>query len=243
MLSVACSAFLSGCTAPGPLRKIWPFGKGIKYGAIKEFIPQDRFDQVRVVNEVAGSGKLLFIKKTKTIPVVTGYIVGEVFDKDGRPAKGLQVITRDMVGGSGGGSGALGSVGIVQSDGKYQLPFALSIDKLGKATVQGKFLVNPKWEEEIREKGYSYRPAVNEQAPVILEYTFHLYYNGKIGVIALYTDLPKRLVVTATRSTLYEKMKNVDDQEQLKAKEKEEAEKKRKSEAGGGFEGMPGFPP
>lgn len=159
---------------------------------IKENLNPERLVDVKIIKELAGQKKFLFISNDRYTDWLIGFLKGNIIDEKGVPAEGIQV----MVDGIGFENA------VTDVNGIYKVRFKIPIVK-GLADANGKLLIHPKWETELEIKGLSYQPTLKD-AP------FRIYYNGNAGGIVALSEgtLPPKITVKQiTRSQYKQKVK------------------------------------
>lgn len=172
---------------------------------IKENLNPDRLVDVKIIKELAGQKRFLFISNDRYTDLLTGFLKGEIIDEKGVPAEGIQI----MVDGIGFENA------VTDVNGIYRVAFKIPIVK-GLADANGKLLIHPKWETELELKGISYQPTLKD-AP------FRIYYNGNAGGIVSLSEgkLPPKITVKQiTRSQYKQKITQKESLENQETTEK-----------------------
>lgn len=176
---------LSGCAA---IRDRIPFlapREKIIGGVYRDNLDVDRLVDLIIVKKLTGQKRLgLFDKYARYLE---GYIRGSVVDYDDNPMQGIVVRVTDK------GKDVVGfDPGVTDANGVYRVRFSLPIVKK-RVDQRASLSYNPPWQQQLDILGAALEPQTKETK-------FRLYYNQKLGIIAIGEDTPKTITRKVTGS-------------------------------------------
>ncbi len=188
---------LTGCSS---LMERLPFmGKKLPMigGVYRENFDADRLVDLNIVRKLTGAKIFYIFPKYTTY--LEGYIRGAVVDYDDTPIEGIVVRIvekgRDLPG---------YDPGISDANGVYRIRFSHPIKK-DVVDVRGAISYNPPWSQQLDLLGTALEPQTKETK-------FRLYYNQKMGIIAIGEDIPKTITRRVTGTAKSDKEKQETDQ-------------------------------
>lgn len=154
-------------------------------GAYKENLDPERVVDLIITKKLTGKKKLMFF--TESSLYLEGYIRGVVVDYDDTPMEGIVVRVMDRAKDMAGFDPA-----VSDSNGVYKIRFSLPVKK-NRVDVKGTIAYNPPWQQQLDILDATLEPQTKAS-------NFRLYYDKKLGIIAIGEDMPKTISKKVTKA-------------------------------------------
>ncbi len=154
-------------------------------GVYRENLDPERVVDLIITKKLTGKTKYMFFSEAALY--LEGYIRGVVVDYSDVPLEGIVVRVMDR------GKDMAGfDPAVSDANGVYKIRFSLPIKKK-MVDLKGTIAYNPPWQQQLDILGATLEPQTKAS-------NFRLYYDQKLGIIAIGEDMPKTISKKVTES-------------------------------------------